>query len=82
MASSFRQQILAEMRDGKRSWSYVPGGDYDKFRTQVVEPLRQLKYDGVIRALSEVESPGNGTTRVIAAKVIGRIDWGRAQDED
>jgi hypothetical protein len=74
MSSSCRQQILAEIRDGKRSWWYAPGGDYDVFRTQVVEPLRQLKYDGVIQALSEVESRGNGTTRVIAVHIIGAVD--------
>jgi hypothetical protein len=82
MASSFQQQILAEIRAGRRSWLYAPGVDYDVFHTQVVEPLRQLKYDGVIQALSEVESPGNGTNRVVAVHVIGQIHWGAAQDED
>ena len=76
MNSSYRQQILAEIRDGKRSWSYAPSGDYDVFRTQVVEPLRQLKYERVIRALSEVESPVNGRTRVIAVHIIGAVDLG------
>jgi hypothetical protein len=74
MSSSYRQQILAEIREGKRSWSYAPGGDYDVFRTQVIEPLRQLKYDGVIQALSEVESRENGMTRVIAVHIIGVVD--------
>ena len=74
MSSSYRQQILAEIRDGKRSWSYAPGSDYEVFRTQVVEPLRQLKYDGVIRALSEIESRDNGTTRVIALHIIGALN--------
>ncbi|HVF70491.1 MAG TPA: hypothetical protein VM940_02685 [Chthoniobacterales bacterium] len=82
MASSPRHHILTELRNGKRAWSYAPGGDYQGFRRQVVEPLRQLKYDGVIQALSEVESPGNGTTRVIAVHVIGEIDLSRTQDED
>ena len=74
MSFSYRQQILAEIADGKRSWSYAPSGDYEIFRTQVVEPLRQLKYDGIIQALSEVESRENGTTRVIAVHIIGPID--------
>jgi hypothetical protein len=74
MSSSYRQQILAEIRDGKRSWSYSPSGNYDVFRTQVVEPLRQLKYDGVIQALSEIESRENGTTQVIAVHIIGAVN--------
>ena len=73
MSSSYRQQILAEIRDGKRSWSYAPTGDYEFFRTEVVEPLRQLKYAGVIQALSEVESPVDGTTRVVTVHIIGAI---------
>jgi hypothetical protein len=79
MSSSYRQQILAEIRGGKRSWLYPPSGDYDVFRTQVVEPLRQLKYDGVIQALSEVESRVNGTTRVIAVHIIGTVDFVRGE---
>jgi hypothetical protein len=76
-SSSYRQQILAEIRDGQRSWSFAPSGDYEVFRTQVVEPLRQLKYDGVIPALDEVESPENGETRVITVRIIGAVDIGR-----
>ncbi|HSP44903.1 MAG TPA: hypothetical protein VLO30_02825 [Chthoniobacterales bacterium] len=73
MSSFYRQQILAEIRDGKRSWSYPQSGDYDVFRAQVVEPLRQLKYDGLIQALSELESPVDGTPRVIAVHIIGAV---------
>ena len=74
MSSSYRQQILAEIREGKRSWSYAASGDYEVFRTQVVESLRQLKYDGVIQALSEIESRENGLTRVVAVHIIGAVD--------
>ena len=74
MSSGYRQQILAEIREGKRSWSYAPSGDYNVFRAQIVEPLRQLKYDGVIQALSEIESRDNGVTRVIAVHIIGAVD--------
>jgi hypothetical protein len=73
MSSSYREQILAEIREGKRSWSFSPSGDYNVFRAQVVEPLRQLKYDGVIPALSETESNDNGRTRVIATSIIGLV---------
>ena len=82
MSSSYRQQILAEIRDGKRSWSYAPTGDYDVFRTQIVEPLRQLKYDGVIQALSEIESRENGITRVIAVHIIGAMELPSTEDEN
>jgi hypothetical protein len=80
MPSSYRQQILAEIRAGKRSWSYALSGHYDVFRTQIVEPLRQLKYEGVIQALSELESPGNGTTRVVAVHIIGTVNF-RQEDQ-
>jgi hypothetical protein len=76
MPSSYRQRILAEIRQGKRSWRYAPSGDYDVFRAQVIEPLRQLKYDGVIQALSEVESRENGLARVIAVHIIGTVELG------
>lgn len=82
MSSPYRQQILAEIRNGKRSWSYAPDGNYDVFRTQVVEPLRQLKYDGVIKALSEVESRFDGTTRVIEVHIIGAVDLSSTEDQD
>jgi hypothetical protein len=74
MSSTYKEQILTEIRDGKRSWTFAPSGDYDVFRAQVVEPLRQLKYDGVIRALSEVESRENGMGRVIAVHIIGVVN--------
>jgi hypothetical protein len=74
MSPSYRHQILAEIREGKRSWSYAPTGNYEAFRTQVIEVLRQLKYDGIIRALSEIDSRENGTTRVIAVHIIGAVN--------
>jgi hypothetical protein len=76
MSSTYKQQILAEIREGKRSWTFAPSGDYDVFRTQVIEPLRQLKYDGVIRALSEEESRENGMPRVVAVHIIGVVELG------
>jgi hypothetical protein len=82
MRSSYRQQILAEIRAGRRSWSYAPSGDYLIFRTQIVEPLRQLKYDGIIQALSEVESPVDGTTRVVTVHIIGEVNLGPEEEEN
>lgn len=81
MAPSPRTRILAEIRQGKRSWSNAEmGGDFDVFRTRVVEPLRQLKYEGIIPALSEVESSIEGTTQIIAVHLIGAISHG-AEDQ-
>ena len=78
MPSSYRERILAEIRAGKYSWSCAKmSGDIHAFRRQVVEPLRQLKYDGIIQALSEVESPVDGTTQVVAVHIIGTLNFGQ-----
>jgi hypothetical protein len=78
MAPSYLTQILAQIREGKRSWSCAEmSGDFDVFRTRVVEPLRQLKYKGIIPALSEVESSDSGTTQIIAVHIIGAISYGQ-----
>ncbi len=72
MPASHRAQILAEIRNGKRSWSHAEGrGDFDAFRIRVVEPLRQLKYDGIIQALSEVESFIEGKMVITGVSIIG-----------
>ena len=81
MPASYRAQILAEIRHGKCSWSHADtSGDFDAFRTRVVEPLRQLKYDGTIQALSEVESSLDGTTQIIAIHIIGEVDLEQTKD--
>lgn len=82
MATSYRRQILAEIRDGKRSWSHAEiSGGFDAFRTQVVEPLRQLKYDGIIQALSEVESLVDGTMQITAVHIIGAVNYSQDKGE-
>ena len=81
--ASYRAQILAEIRNGKRSWSRAEiSGDFDAFRKRVVEPLRQLKYDGIIQALSEVESLVDGATQIIAVHIIGAVDLGHTKDKN
>jgi hypothetical protein len=68
---------MAAIHDGKRSWSCAEmGGDFAAFRRQVVEPLRQLKYDGIIAALSEIESSVDGTIQIIAVHIIGEVRLG------
>lgn len=74
MAARYQQEILAQIRDGKRFWSYAETGkDFDTFKREVVEPLRQLKYAGVITALSEVESAIEGQERIIGIQIIGAV---------
>lgn len=83
MAPSYRTQILAQIRQGKRSWSHAEmGGDFDAFRRRVVEPLRQLKYEGIIPALSEVESLGESKTQIVAVHIIGAISYGAEQEAE
>jgi hypothetical protein len=76
MPPSYRAKILAEIRNGKRSWSHAEiRGNFDAFRTRVVEPLRQLKYDGTIQALSEVESLIDGKMVITAVSIIGPVSF-------
>ena len=76
MPPSYRAQILAEIRHGKRSWSQADiSGNFDAFRARVVEPLRQLKYDGTIQALSEVESWIDGKMVITGVSIIGPVSF-------
>jgi hypothetical protein len=40
-----------------------------------------LKYDGVIQALSEIESRENGAAQVIAVHIIGAVHLGSIKNE-
>jgi len=74
MSARYRAQILAQIRDGKRFWSSAErGNDFDAFRSEVVEPLRQLKYAGVVSALSEIEATVSGRERMTGIEIIGGI---------
>ena len=74
MAARYQPQILGQIRDGKRFWSYAETGkDFDAFRWEVVEPLRQLKYAGVIPALSEIVATVAGRERITGIQIIGGI---------
>jgi hypothetical protein len=76
MTSRHETQILAQIRHGKRSWSCADrGGDFVAFRREVVEPLRQLKYNGIIQALSEIESPIAGKMEITGVSIIGAISF-------
>lgn len=83
MTSRYETQILAQIRHGKRSWSCADrGGDFAVFRREVIEPLRQLKYKGIIQALSEVEVPMTGKMEIIAVSIIGTISFEREEAEE
>ena len=82
MAARYQKEILAQIREGKRFWSYAETGrNFDAFKREVVEPLRELKYAGVITALSEVESTIGGREQITGVQIIGAVDV-RAEDED
>lgn len=83
MAASHREQILAQIRDGKRFWSYAENGrNFDAFKREVVEPLRELKYAGVISALSEIETIIGDKERITGIQIIGAVKEGREEQED
>jgi hypothetical protein len=74
MASSYRAHILAQIRTGRRSWSVAElFDDSNAFRTQIVEPLRQLKYEGVVQALSETELHRDNGSNIIRVTIIGAV---------
>jgi hypothetical protein len=76
MPSPFRKEVLAQVLDGKRIWSNAETrGDHDVFYTQIVTPLRELKYDGVIDALNEIEYSIDGDTHIIGVEIIGGINY-------
>jgi hypothetical protein len=82
MAARYQSQILAQIRDGKRFWSYAEiGKDFDAFRSEVVERLRQLKYEGVIPALSEIEAIVEGRECITGIQIIGGVK-GLAEEGD
>jgi len=82
MAARYQAEILAQIRDGKRFWSSAErGNDFDVFRSEVVEPLRQLKYAGVIRALSEIEAIVAGRERITGVEILGEIKINPEEEE-
>jgi hypothetical protein len=82
MPSPYRKEVLAQVLDGKRLWSNgETGGDGDVFYTQVVIPLRELKYEGVFDTLNEIEFAIDGDTRIVGVEIIGGINY-LPDDED
>jgi hypothetical protein len=83
MTSPHETEIMAQIRHGKRSWLCADrGGDPVAFRREVVEPLRQLKYNGIIQALSEIESPIAGKTEITGVSIIGTISFESEEAEE
>jgi hypothetical protein len=76
MPSPYRKEVLAQVLDGKRLWSNAEtGGDRDVFYTQVVIPLRELKYEGVFDTLNEIEFAIDGDTHTVGVEIIGGINY-------
>lgn len=83
MAARYQAQILAQIRDGKRFWSYAETGkDVYAFRREVVEPLRQLKYAGIIPALSEIEAIVAGREQITGVQIIGGINQSPEESDE
>jgi hypothetical protein len=75
MTSPHRREILRQILEGKRVWSYAEiGRDFDVFKREVVLPLRELKHAGIIGKLSEVEAPVRGSVQITAVEVGGTIN--------
>lgn len=82
MASPYRNAVRDQILDGKRMWSNAEfGGDHDVFFTQVVKPLRELKYEGLFDVLSEIESPIDGEVYIIGVEIIGAINYHQDDEE-
>lgn len=78
--SPYRGLVLAQLLDGKRSWEMREiGGDADDFLTQVVIPLRELRYEGVIQNVEELTAASEGEVNIFAVEIIGAINY--ADDE-
>jgi len=76
MTSPYRKEVLAQVLDGKRMWSNSEtGGDHDVFFTQVLTPLRELKYDGVFDTLNEIKFAIDGDTHIVGVEIIGGINY-------
>jgi hypothetical protein len=81
-AARYQAAILAQIREGKRTWSYADKGkDFEAFRREVVEPLRQLKYAGVVSTLSEIQAAAAGNERITGVQIIGAVKKGFAEGD-
>jgi hypothetical protein len=71
--SDVRQQIL----DGKRAWSVGEdaAGDYDDFKTQIVDSLRAFHYKGAIEKPSEIEFAIEGDLKIAGVEIVGAINY-------
>jgi hypothetical protein len=70
--------VRAQLLDGKRTWSKAELGadaDANDFFTQVVTPLRELNYEGVIDTLNEVEFAIDGNVEITFVEIIGAINY-------
>jgi len=82
MSSPYQKDILAQVLDGKRNWSNAEvNGDFDVFKTQVVDPLRELKYEGVIEELEEIRFAIDGESHIVVVEIVGAINYDHKEEE-
>lgn len=83
MPSPYQQSVLDRVLDGKRLWSNADaGGDADVFYTEVVTPLRELRYEGVIEDLIEITSAIDGDVVIIGAEIVGPVNYHHKEEEE
>jgi hypothetical protein len=81
MSSPYQKEILEQVLDGKTHWSNAEvDGDFDVFKTQVVVPLRELKYEGIIDQLEEVEAAIDGEVHIVVVEILGAINYHHEED--
>lgn len=76
MASRYRSRVLAQLLDGKRSWSNAEVEDsFDRFKTEIVAPLRELRREGIIEDLDEISAAVDGSVHTVEVEIIGAINY-------
>ncbi len=74
LASPHRNNVLSEVLAGKRRWTIADCHDDERlFQATVVRPLRELKYEGIIWALSETEVHVADRSQITAVEILGKI---------
>ena len=74
LGSPHRNNVLREVLAGKRRWTLADcQNDAGLFGASVIQPLRELKYEGIVGALNETEVREGDRSRIIAVEILGKI---------
>jgi hypothetical protein len=83
MPSPYRKEIYAQVLNGKRHWSNSEtDGDDDAFFTEVITPLRELKYERIIDTLSEIEFAIDGNVHIVGEEIIDAINYHHEDEKE